>query len=561
VIERELTAWLGEGIRAAAPSLGLADDIPEPELSAPKVKDHGDFATNVALVLAPRAGRAPREVAGAIVDALPDAPFVRKVEVAGPGFINIFTTEDWLHEVVRTIGREGAAFGAGAATGRRIQVEFVSANPTGPLTIGHARNAAIGDAVARLLSFAGHAVEREYYFNDAGGQMDRFGASVEARYLQALGRDAPFPEDGYHGDYVAEIAADIVRVHGDAFADLLPAERLVRLRGEGAERAMASIRETLARFGVVFDTYVSEASLEAKGEIDQALERLRGSGALVDRDGAVWFRSTTFGDDKDRVVVRANGIHTYFAADCAYVIDKFGRGFDHLIYVWGADHHGDVVRVKGAARALGFDPDRVELLIYQFVSFLRGGEPVKMSKRAGSFVSLDELIDEVGTDAARFHLLLFSNDHAMNFDIDEVRRSSLDNPVYYVQYGHARIASILRKAEAAGIALGPAEDADLTRLVDDAELDLLRALADVPGTIAKAADMRAPHRLTHASQDVAARFHRFYTECRVVTDDAELTQARLWLSAATRQVLAILLELLGVSAPDRMDRADADDDG
>jgi arginyl-tRNA synthetase len=391
--------------------------------------------------------------------------------------------------------------------------------------------------------------------------MDRFGASVEASYLRALGRDASFPEDGYHGAYVDDIVADIVRVHGDALADLPPDERFVRLREEGADRAMASIRATLARFGVTFDTFVSEATLEAKGEIAQALDRLREAGALYERDGATWFRSTTYGDDKDRVVVRANGTHTYFGADCAYVIDKFARGFDHLIYVWGADHHGDVVRVKGAAEALGYDPGRVELLIYQFVSFLRGGEPVKMSKRAGTFVSLDELIDEVGTDAARFHLLGFSNDHAMTFDIDEVKRTSLDNPVYYVQYGHARISSILRKAEASGVAMRPVEEADLSRLVHDAELDLLRALAEVPATIRHAAATRGPHRLTHAAQDVAARFHRFYTECRVVSDDAELTQARLWLSASTRQVLAILLGLVGVSAPERMQREEPGIDG
>jgi len=557
VIEQDLIGWLTEGLRAAAPGLGLDGDLPAPELGAPKLKEHGDFSTNVALTLAGRAGRSPREVAQVLVDALAPAPFVAKVEIAGPGFINIFTTEDWLHDVVRTVAGQGADFGRGTPSGEQIQVEFVSANPTGPLTIGHARNAAIGDTLARLLAFAGHEVEREYYFNDAGGQMDRFGASVEARYLEALGREAAFPEDGYQGDYIGEIATDIVRAHGDALADLPDEERFSRLRAEGAERSMASIRATLERFGVVFDSYVSEASLSGKGEIEAALERLRGAGYVYDEDGAVWFRSTAFGDDKDRVVIRANGVHTYFAADCAYVIDKFSRGFDHLVYVWGADHHGDVVRVKGAAQALGFDPDRVELLLYQFVSFLRGGQPVKMSKRAGTFVSLDDLIDEVGTDAARFHLLLFSNDHAVSFDIDEVKRRSMDNPVYYVQYGHARIASIVRKARDEGVALRPVEDADLSLLIHDAELDLLRALAGVPEMLAKAAALRAPHRLTHTAQDVAARFHRFYTECRVVSDDPALTQARLWVCVAAQQVLANLLGLLGVTAPERMDRDDA----
>jgi arginyl-tRNA synthetase len=557
VIEDQLRAWLGDGLRTAAPGLGLDGDLPEPELQEPRQKDHGDFATNVALALAKRAGAPPRQVAEALVAALAPVAFVEKVEVAGPGFINVWTTDEWLLDTVRAIAAEGARFGHAPATGERVQVEFVSANPTGPLHVGHARNAVLGDAIARLLEAAGHTVEREYYFNDAGGQMDRFGASVEARYLQALGRDAEVPEDGYHGDYVTAYAADIVREHGDAFAVLPPEERFVRLRTEGARRAMDGIRASLARFAVSFDTYVSEATLEERGEIREAIDRLTAAGKVYGADGATWFRSTDYGDDKDRIVVRSNGRHTYFGADCAYMIDKFRRGFDHLVYVWGADHHGDIVRVKGAADALGFDPDRVELMIYQFVAFQRGGEPLQMSKRAGTFVSLDELLDEVGADAARFHLLLFSNDHSMRFDIEEVAQRSMENPVYYVQYGHARIASIVRKAADAGIELRPLDTVDLSLLEQEAELDLLRALADVPEVLSRAAELRAPHRVAHAAQDVAARFHRFYTECRVVGEDAELTQARLWVSRATQQVLANLLALLGVSAPERMDRDDA----
>jgi arginyl-tRNA synthetase len=294
------------------------------------------------------------------------------------------------------------------------------------------------------------------------------------------------------------------------------------------------IDATLARFEVRFDTYVSEAELAEGGEIGDAIERLRGAGAVYEADGAVWFRSTSYGDDKDRVLVRSTGRHTYFAADCAYLIHKFDRGFDRAIYVWGADHHGDVVRVRGAAEALGIDPAAVEMVIYQWVSFLRGGEPVAMSKRAGTFVSLDELIDEVGTDAARFHLLLFSSDHTMRFDIDEVKRQTMENPVYYVQYGHARIASILRTAQDAGLSIRPIDEVDLGRLVDPAEIELLRGLADVPATILAAAELRAPHRIAHAAQDVAARFHRFYTDCRVVSDDEELTQARLWLCRGSK---------------------------
>jgi arginyl-tRNA synthetase len=555
VIEDDLRAWLRSGLEAAAPELGLDGDLPEPELMEPRQKEHGDFATNVALAVAGRAGAPPRRVAEAIAAALPEASFVRAVEVAGPGFINVFLTEGWLYDVLRRIAAQGDRFARAPRTGRRVQVEFVSANPTGPLHVGHARNAVLGDAIARLLDAAGDDVEREYYYNDAGGQMDRFGASVEATYLTHLGRRTPIPDDGYHGDYIDELGRELAEA-SPAWVDLSDEERLATVRHAAAQRVLGWIDATLARFDVRFDTYVSEAELAEKGEIDDAIERLRVAGAVYDADGAVWFRSTAYGDDKDRVLVRSTGRHTYFAADCAYLIHKFDRGFDRAIYVWGADHHGDVVRVRGAAQALGIDPDAVELVIYQWVSFLRGGEPVAMSKRAGTFVSLDELIDEVGTDAARFHLLLFSSDHTMRFDIDEVKRQTMENPVYYVQYGHARIASILRTAEDAGVTTRPIDGVDLHRLVDPAEIELLRALADVPATILTAAELRAPHRIAHAAQDVAARFHRFYTDCRVVSDDEELTQARLWLCRGSKSVLATLLGLVGVSAPERMDRED-----
>jgi arginyl-tRNA synthetase len=557
MIEAQLAEWLKEGLGKAAPELGIDGAVPEPELLVPKQKTHGDFATNVALALAKRAGRPPREVADAIAAALPPASFVERIEVAGPGFLNIFTTDAWLYDGLREIARLGAAYGRAEPTGRRVQVEFVSSNPTGPLHLGHARNATIGDALASLLEHAGWSVEREYYFNDAGGQMDRFGRSVEARYLQALGRDAELPEDGYRGDYVADIARDILATEGPALADLPERERFERLRELGAARILAGIKATLERYGVRFDVFRSERELADAGEIREAIERVRRAGYVYEADGAVWFRSTDFGDDKDRVAIRSNGTHTYFGADIAYILDKFSRGFDHLIYVWGADHHGTVPRVKGAAQALGFDPDAVEIVLYQFVAFLRGGVPVKLSTRAGEFITLDQLIDEVGTDAARFTLLQYSNDSAMNFDIELVKRQTMENPVYYVQYGHARIASILRKAAGQGIALAPIEDVDLTLLVAEPELDLLRGLADVPAALATAAEQRAPHRLTHLSQDLAARFHRFYTECRVVSDDAALTQARLWLAAGTKQVLANLLTLVGVSAPESMERDDA----
>ena len=557
MIEERLTRLISESIAAVAHDIGLTDVLPQVELSKPKQKEHGDFATNVALTLAGRVGRGPRDVADAIVAALPAASFLERAEVAGPGFINLFVTDEWLHDALREIALRGTEYGRAVPTGQRVQVEFVSANPTGPLTLGHARNAAIGDAIARLLEFTGWSVEREYYFNDAGGQMDRFGASVEARYLQLAGREAEVPEDGYHGTYIEDLARDILATEGPGLVDLAPDARVVRLREEGARRVLDQIRATLDRFGVRFDVFFSEKSLADKGEIEATVDRLRAAGYAYDADGAVWFRSTAFGDDKDRVVVRSNGVHTYFGADCAYLVDKLSRGFDHVIYVWGADHHGDVARVRGAAQALGYAPETVEMVIYQWVAFLRDGVPVPMSKRSGHFIALDQLIDEVGVDATRFHLLMFGNDAAMNFDIETVKRQSMDNPVYYVQYGHARIGSILRTAAERGVELRPIEEVDLSLLSHEAELDLMRLLADTPGRIRAAAELRAPHRLTHAAQDLAARFHRFYTDCRVVSDDAALTQARLWLCTATKQAIATLLGLLGVSAPESMERADA----
>ena len=555
MIEDELRGWFRSGLEAAASGLGLDGDLPEPDVMEPRQKEHGDFATNVALEVASRIAASSRTVAEAIVAALPPAAFVRKVEVAGPGFINVFLTEGWLHDVLRRIAAEGASYGTAPRTEQRVQVEFVSANPTGPLHVGHARNAVLGDALARLLDAAGWTVEREYYYNDAGGQMDRFGASVDASYLSHLGRPTDIPEDGYHGAYIDELGRELA-VEEPGWAALPDEERLAAVRGAAAARVLGWIDATLARFNVRFDSHVSEAALDRKGEIAQAIDQLRASGNAYEAEGAVWFRSTAFGDDKDRVLVRSDGRHTYFGADCAYLIDKFDRGFDHLIYVWGADHHGDIARVRGAAQALGFEPGAVEIVIHQWVSFLRGGEPVPMSKRAGTFVSLDELIDEVGADAARFHLLLFGNDHTMRFDIETVRQRSMDNPVYYVQYGHARIASILRTAKEAGVVLQPIGTVDLAILVEPAETELLKALAEVPAVIAKAAALRAPHRVAHASQDLAARFHRFYTECRVVSDDSARTQARLWLCRASGSVLANLLGILGVSAPERMDRVE-----
>jgi arginyl-tRNA synthetase len=455
------------------------------------------------------------------------------------------------------VEQEGDRFGRlEADPPRRIQVEFVSTNPTGPLHVGHARNAAVGDALANLLEAAGHEVEREYYLNDYGRQMALFGASVEARYLELLGRPAAFPDEGYRGAYIVDLAEEIRRDRGDGLADLPEEERAAIIRREAEDRALAWIRSSLERFRVRFDTWFSERRLVDAGGVEAAVEKLRAAGHAYEAEGAVWFRSTAFGDDKDRVLIRSNGEPTYFGSDAAYILDKFGRGYDSVIYVWGADHHGDVARVRGVARAFGFDPDTVEILLYQFVTFTRGGEPVRMSKRTGDVITLDELLDEVGVDAARYTLVSRSVDTPIEFDLEAVTRQSLDNPVYYVQYAHARIASLIRYAEERGAKLDAFDPQIAARLEHEAELDVLRKLAAYPEQLRMAADLRAPYRLARYAEELAADFHRFYTECRVVTDDVGLTQARLHLSAATRQVLANVLGLLGVSAPGSMERLD-----
>ena len=544
-------------LREALVAVG-ADAPAEIELEVPRVRAHGDFSTNLALQLAKPAGRAPRDVAAELAANLPVSPLVARTEVAGPGFLNLFLTDVWLHEGLRAAVDEGADFGRLPRNGLSAQVEFVSANPTGPLHVGHARNAVIGDALAAVLDAAGWRVEREYYFNDAGKQMELFGASVDARYLQRFGRDAEVPEDGYRGDYVTDVAEDIARERGAALLDLPDEERRAALLAAGGERVLAMIRDSLARLGVVFDTYLSERTLHERGEILRVVDLLRARGVAYDAEGAVFFRSTDFGDDKDRVLIRSTGAPTYFAADCAYLVHKFARGFDRCIYVWGADHHGDVARVKGAATALGYDPDRLEMVLYQWVSVLRDGETVGMSKRAGTFETLSDLLDEVGPDAVRFLLLARSGDSPIEFDLELARRKSMDNPVFYVQYAHARVSSVLRLAEERGLRTGRLEEADLALLRTEAETDLLRSIVELPEQVRIAAEQRAPHRLVHYAQELAAGFHRFYADCRVVGEEESLAVARLWLARAARQTIANVLGLIGVSAPDAMERLGAD---
>jgi arginyl-tRNA synthetase len=556
MIQQALVRALSDAVAAAAPDLGLpADELPVPELQRPRQKEHGDWATNVALIIAPRVEGNPRAVAEALVSHFPPTDLVDSVEVAGPGFINIRLHHRWLHEVLRAVLEAGDAYGTrDESRGLRANVEFVSANPTGPLHVGHARNTVLGDALANILAADGYGVEREYYWNDTGTQMELLGESIEARYLVRFGVAAEVPENGYQGDYVDVVAGQIADDVGDVWVKAEPAKRRLFFEEEGRARMVAWVRSTLERFGVHFDTWFSEATLEEGGAIQEAVELLRASGHAYESEGAVWFRSTEFGDDKDRVLVRSNGQPTYFAKDVAYMRNKFARGFDRLVYVWGADHHGDLKRMRGVAQAMGYDLAALEFVLYQFVSLSRGGEPVRMSKRAGDLVTLDELVDEVGVDAARYTLLARSPDSPIDFDIVEVARKSMDNPVYYVQYAHARIASLLRVARERGESPPPWQEVSFEELTEEAELDLLRGLSELPETIELSADGLAPHRLARYTEEVAALFHRFYTECRVITEDTGRTYARLWLCAGTKHVLASALRLLGVSAPESMER-------
>ena len=529
------------------------DPTPSVELERPAKRENGDWATSLPLQLAKAARMKPRDIAEIIVAHLKPPESVARVEVAGPGFINFFLTHAWLTGVVRQIEEAGDTWGrVAAAEPERIQVEFVSANPTGPLHLGHGRWAAIGDSLANVLLAAGHAVEREFYVNDYGRQMELFGSSIAARYLQLHGREADVPEGGYVGTYVVELAQQIAGEVGDRYVDAPDQERVAFFRQEGKERMLRHQREVLERFGVAFDVWFSEGSLHEEGAVRRVIEVLRELGHVYEHDGALWLRTTDFGDDKDRVLVRTNGEPTYLAPDIAYFMDKVRRGFTRLIYIWGADHHGHVPRMQAAIRALGEDPDHAEFIIGQLVSLTRGGVPVRMSKRTGELVTFDELLDEVGRDAARYLLVRQGADTPLDFDMEQAVAQSQDNPVFYVQYAHARIASIVRHAAEQGIALAPIEDVALEELQHESEQELLRKLAELPEVVEVAASLRAPHRLTRYAEDLAADFHAFYRDCRVVSEDAALTQARLHLCRAAQITLADTLRLLGVSAPEKM---------
>ena len=544
-------------------------EIPAPEevefvLERPRHKAHGDWATNVALVLASRLGRNPREIASVLARRLErkvtagaegggPSP-LSAVEVAGPGFINLTLGRDRiLSELVR-VASEGEAYGRwDLAGGSRVLVEFVSANPVGPLHVGHGRWAALGDALCRLLEAVGYDVDREFYLNDYGTQMEVFAASVEARYLELAGREVEFPSDGYRGAYIGEIAQALLDEDGGRLADLPPAERRAEIGERAYNLALSHIRESLSRFGVHFDTWFSERELHRSGAVQEEIRKLLEEGLAYERDGAIWMATSRYGDDKDRVLVRSNGAPTYFAADIAYHLNKLSRGYRHLINIWGADHHGYVRRMQAALEAKGY-PEVLEVILGQLVNLKRGGEPVRMSKRTGEMVTFDELVEEVGVDAARYLFLTRSQDTALDFDIQLAVEQSMENPVYYVQYAHARICSILRYGMGKGLELKEeVPDMETLRLLEtEEETDLALKIFEFEELVRDAALDRAPHRLTRYLEELAAAFHVFYNRHRVISDDADLTAARLFLCRCTLQVLRNGLALLGVSAPESM---------
>lgn len=562
MIRHTLTDLVRQAILAAQTDNALpAFEIPSVEVARPPRPEMGDYASSLPLKLASLAKRPPLQIAQTLAKYVPPHDAVAKVETAAPGFVNFYLSPMWVANQVARILDAGENFGkVNLGNERRVQVEFVSANPTGPLHIGGARNAAIGDTLARILQAANYRVEREYYLNDAGSQIRHFGASIYARYAQAAGMDVAFPEDGYKGEYVTELAQEILRTEGKKYLDL-PQDQATRALGRiGIDRVIEQVRATLARMRVEFDVWFSEKSLYDSGLFDSLLPKLSAQGLTYEKDGALWFKTTEFGLDKDAVLIRsAQAVPnpeerpTYLASDVAYVWNKLvERNFDRAIYVWGAGHHGAVPRVYAAAKALGIDTNRLTIMLYQNVQITRGGEKVTMSKRGGTFVTTDEVLDEVGADAVRYLLIESSADAAMDFDLQLAVQQSNENPVYYVQYAHARIASILRNALEAGVG---SDRANLALLTHPAELELIKQMLKLEEVIELAANKLEPHHLPHYAQELAAAFHQFYKQCRVLSsdpNDAEISRARLQLVTATKNVLARALDLIGVSAPDAM---------
>ena len=524
--------------------------LPEVQLTVPPKKEFGDFASNFAMQSARALRCNPRVLAQYIVENL-DCPYVKKAEIAGPGFINFYLNPDWVYDMLARIVEAGENYGnLPKASDEKIQLEYVSANPTGPLHVGHGRGAAVGSALGNLLKAAGYDVEQEYYINDAGNQMNNLARSVNARYLELLGKEIEFPEDGYHGHDIIDTAQRIINKYGDRFLLMGEEERLEEFKTIAYQEKLAALKEDLERFNVRFDVWFSEKTLHEANKIKEACDRLLEKGYMYEQDGALWLHSTAFGDDKDRVVIRDNGVPTYFAADIAYHANKFGRGFDRVINLWGADHHGYIARMKAAMQCMGYQPEQLEILILQMVRLLRDGQEVKMSKRTGQSVTLNELIDEVGTDAARFFFVMRSIDSQLDFDLDLAKKKSNDNPVFYVQYAHARICSIMRQVAEAGIEVQGKGDYKL--LTEPVEVDLIKKLGEYPEMLATAAKERAVQQVAHYVYDLAGLFHSAYNQCRILGVNEELQQARLAMVMAVGHVVRHALSILGVSAPEKM---------
>lgn len=537
---------------AYADGVFLVDEFPEIILSVPPEKKFGDFASNFAMQLARTVKKNPRQIATALVERM-NAPFLEKMEIAGPGFINFYLKSSWVYDLLASILAVGPEYGnIDMGHGEKVQVEFVSANPTGPLHVGHGRGAAVGSALVNLLKAAGYDVEAEYYINDAGNQIDNLAASVNARYLECLDQPNVFPENGYHGQDIVETAKKIIAHEGNRYLFVTEEERLAVFKELALKEKLAALKADLEAFHVTFDIWFSERTLHKEHAIEKACDILKENGNMYEQGGALWLKSTAYGDDKDRVVIRDNGVPTYLAADIAYHHNKFLRGFDKVINIWGADHHGYVCRVKAAVEALGHNPDHLEVLLLQMVSLFRDGELVKMSKRTGQSVTLSELIEEVGTDAARFFFILRSLDSQLDFDLNLAKSHSNENPVYYIQYAHARIQSIFRQVAEAGIVQHPVTAKELSCLVEEVELDLIKKLGEYPEEIAWAAKERAPHRIARYVHELASLFHSFYNQCRIIGVDENVEQARLALVTAVLGVLRHALTILGITAPDKM---------
>jgi arginyl-tRNA synthetase len=552
MLKQNIAALIKKAILKAQDNGKLpAFTLPEIIIERPQKAGHGDYACSIALKLAREAHMKPLDIAGIIAGSIDPSPEIDNITVAPPGFINFTLSDKWVAQQVNTVITEGQNYGnIGLGEGRKIQIEFVSVNPTGPLHVGHGRGAVLGSTLCNVMTAGGFNVTKEYYFNDAGSQMDKFRNSLWARYRQKLGQDAAMPEDGYMGTYMIDLAAEIVNETGDRFLKMPEADGFDKLGQVGLAKILEITRQDLKTLRVEYDVWYSEKTLYQDGQFDKVMHLLREKGYIAEKEGATWFVSTALGEDKDNVVIRSNGSPTYFAADIAYHYNKFvERKFEKVIDIWGADHAGHVSRMKAVCAALGIDPAKLEIIINQMVTLRRGGEIVKISKRSGDMVTLRELLEEVGTDACRFFFLSRTADSQMDFDLDLAKKQSSDNPVYYVQYAHARIASILKVAAEKG-----ATDAggDISLLTDEAELSLIRKMLMLPEIIETIALTLEPHHLTYYAQDLANVFHGFYKNCRVVTDDAAVTGARLKLVKAAKVVLGRTLNLMGMSAPDSM---------